>query len=222
MAEFVQIFFAGVLLANGPCFFFCAPIVLPCITGIPSSGGASSTWREGLRHVLVFSFFRLLSYAVLGMLAVALYRFVFSVIAPSRAYLQSVLGVLIVAIGVFYLIKSSRKSIRKKSSCESCSDLLPRRTLWHMALAGLLIGFSPCPPLLAMLTYIAATADGLLWGLSAGAVFGLGTVLTPLIPAAVFTGFLMGRMEKFPRTLFFIKILSALVLIYFGVRLIKV
>lgn len=218
MKDMVDIFIAGVVLANGPCLLFCAPIVLPCVSGMPRASSSGRSWKKGLSFGLVFSISRLVAYGLLGFLSVALYRTVFGVIAPGRHYFKAVLGVIVLGTGILYLVKGIRPRQSESSACAHRGE--PReKGPWHMALAGLLIGFSPCPPLLAVLTYIAATAGDPARGLALGLAFGLGTVLTPLIPFSALTGVMVDRLRSFPRTDLFIRVLSALVLVYLGIML---
>lgn len=221
MTELVKIFIAGLILANGPCLFICAPVILPCITGLPYSREGLAGWKTGLKFAVVFSSARLTAYGFLGWASVIFYRFVFGFITPGSVYVKFALSFLIVGIGIFYFFNNSFKAQQtQRKSCNCLRLSLNSGSVWHMALFGLLIGFSPCPPLLAMLTYISATASNPWAGLAAGLIFGLGTLVTPLIPLSIFTGLLADKAKRFsgmPRALRF---LSAIVLIYFGLRLI--
>ncbi len=224
MSDFLQIFFAGIILANGPCLFICIPVVIPSIGGFSWLETESSGWKMGLKFVLIFSFFRLTAYSLLGFLSVVFYQFVFGVIAPRGLHLQLILGFFIVGLGLVYclnnLFRKSRVGNPIYSFCSLACQKLNKKTLWGMALLGLLIGFSPCPPLLAVLTYIAASAPNPLWGLFAGLIFGLGTIITPLIPLGVFAGFFVDKVRKNPKIHLWVKLMSGIILIYFGAKLI--
>ncbi len=221
MAELAKIFIAGLILANGPCLFICAPIILPCITGLSYSREGIAGWKTGLKFAVVFSFARLTAYGFLGWASVIFYRFVFGFITPVSIYVKFALGFLIVGVGVFYFFNNSFRTQRAQHKSCNCLRLsLDSGSVWHMGLFGLLIGFSPCPPLLAMLTYISATASNPWAGLAAGLIFGLGTLVTPLIPLSIFTGFLADKAKRFSGVPWALRFLSAIVLIYFGLRLI--
>ncbi len=224
MAGLGEFFLAGVVLANGPCLFICAPVIIPCISGLPWLKADSSGWRAGLKFVLVFSAFRLTAYALLGFFSVVVYRFIFAVLAQRGVYLRFFLGFFIVGVGVVYLLSNYFSQDKKGggafSFCGSVCTRFSKKSLWSMVILGLLIGFSPCPPLLAMLAYIAATAPGPWWGLLAGLVFGLGTIITPLIPLGVFAGFIVDKIKRFSRLHLAVRLASGVILIYFGARLI--
>lgn len=210
-------------MANGPCLFICVPVIVPCISGLPWLDKETQGWKIGLKFTLVFSLCRLSAYALLGFFAVVFYRFVFSILAQKSLYLQVILGFVVAGIGVVYLLNNlftKSRTKKKESVCGLACRRFNKKSLWGMAALGLLIGFSPCPPLLAMLTYIAATAQGPLGGLLAGLIFGLGTIITPLIPLGVFAGFIVDKIKKFSGIHFAVKLASGVILVYFGTRLI--
>ncbi len=218
MADLIKIFIAGFTLANGPCLFFCVPVIIPYIATMPDGEKTSSGWKKGLKLVLIFSFFRLLAYSMLGFFSVVAYQFVFRFIAPGSRYLQIVLGIIIVAVGATFLLKQNVLSSNKL--CKKIHEQTGKRSGFNMALLGLLVGFSPCPPLLATLTYIAATAQNPVAGTVSGFSFGLGTLITPLIPLGTTAGYLVDKMKSTPMALLTIRLISAGILTYFGIRLI--
>ncbi|MBU1998551.1 MAG: sulfite exporter TauE/SafE family protein [Candidatus Omnitrophota bacterium] len=220
MDEFIKIFIAGIALGNGPCLFICIPIVLPYIGGLPQQGAGSTGWKTGLKLTAIFSISRLFAYSLLGFLAVVFYRFVFGLIGPKGVYLQLILGIFIILMGLFYLFNINQNFILSHRLCSFFRAKVVGKSTLNMILFGLLIGFSPCAPLLAVLTYIAATAKNSLWGLLAGFSFGLGTLATPLIPLGILIGLIVDKIRKSPRVLMAVRLLSAVILIYFGVRLI--
>jgi len=220
MDELTKIFIAGITLGNGPCLFICIPIILPYIVGLPQLGVGLSGWKTGLKLTAIFSISRLFAYSLLGFLSVVFYRFVFGILGSKGAYLQLILGILIILLGLFYLLNINQNFILSSPLCTFLRAKLAEKSKFNMILFGLLIGFSPCAPLLAVLTYIAATAKDSLWGLLGGFSFGLGTLVTPLIPLGTLAGFINDKIKKFPWAILIIRALSAAILIYFGVRLI--
>ncbi|RJO65731.1 MAG: sulfite exporter TauE/SafE family protein [Candidatus Omnitrophota bacterium] len=220
MNEFIKIFIAGITLGNGPCLFICIPIILPYIGGLPQQGAGSPGWKTGLKLTAIFSISRLFAYSLLGFLSVIFYRFVFGLLGSKGIYLHLILGILIILIGLFYLLNINQNLILSNPLCAFLRAKVAEKSKFNMVLFGLLVGFSPCAPLLAVLTYIAATAKDSLWGLLGGFSFGLGTLVTPLIPLGTLAGFIIDKIKKFPRAILTIRALSAAILIYFGVRLI--
>jgi len=177
--------------------------------------------KTGLKLTAIFSISRLFAYSLLGFLSVVFYRFVFGLIGSKGIHLQLILGILIILLGLFYLFNINQNFILSNPLCNFLRLELARKSKFNMILFGLLVGFSPCAPLLAILTYIAATAKDSLWGLLGGFSFGLGTLVTPLIPLGTMTGFIVDKIRKSSTVFMTVRFLSAAILIYFGVRLIK-
>jgi cytochrome c biogenesis protein CcdA len=221
MNELTKIFIAGITLGNGPCLFICLPLILPYVGGLPQLVSESAGWKTGLKLTAIFSISRLFAYSLLGFLSVVFYRFVFGLIGSKGIHLQLILGILIILLGLFYLFNINQNFILSNPLCNFLRAELVRKSKFNMLLFGLLVGFSPCAPLLAILTYIAATAKNSLWGLLGGFSFGLGTLITPLIPLGTLAGFIVDKIRKSSAVLMTVRFLSAAILIYFGVRLIK-
>ncbi len=215
--DLIKIFLAGITLGNGPCLFICLPIVLPYIIASSKPQGKLTT-LFGLKLTLLFSVSRLISYSLLGFLSVSFYRFIQNIVGLKDNYLQFILGVLIILIGFFYLI--GEKLTLLNPVCNFFQKTIINHSNINIFLFSFLIGFSPCAPLIAILTYIAAMAKNSLSGLIAGFSFGLGTLITPLIPAGVFTGFIVDKIKTNSSLVFILRIFSAILLIYFGFRLI--
>ncbi|MDD5282232.1 MAG: sulfite exporter TauE/SafE family protein [Candidatus Omnitrophica bacterium] len=214
----IEIFISGLILGNGPCLFICIPLVLPYIAGSAQASGAP-VWKSGIKLALVFSLSRLLAYSMLGFFSVIFYKFVFGVIGTKGVYLQVLLGILIIIIGLFHLLNIKNLSL-SNPLCKFLSLRFTERHKFNMFLFGILAGFSACPPLLAVLTYIAATARNPFWGLLGGFAFGLGTIITPLIPLGALAGFIIDKIKKFPYVFTIVRGISAAILIYFGLRLV--
>jgi sulfite exporter TauE/SafE len=219
MDEFIKIFIAGVTLGNGPCLFICTPIILPYIGGLPQLGVGPPGWKTGLKLTAIFSISRLFAYSLLGFLSVVFYGFVFGLIGAKGRYLQLILGILVILIGLFYLLDIKQSFIVSNPLCTFLRTKVLGKSKFNMLLFGLLVGFSPCAPLLAVLTYIAATAKDSLQGFLGGFSFGLGTLVTPLIPLGTLTGFIVDKIRKSSTVLITVRFLSTAMLIYFGARL---
>jgi len=228
VSELIKIFIAGITLGNGPCLFICLPIVLPYIIASSKPRGQNhqekSEQKKGyifaLKLTLLFSISRLISYSILGFLSVLFFKFVSNLAGGQNFYLKTFLGILIILAGVIYLLDIKKNFIFQSPACSYLHKKILEKQNLNIFLFGLLIGFSPCGPLSAILAYIAAMSENPLSGLIAGFSFGLGTLMTPLIPLGVFTGFVADKLKKYSGVFTVLRFLSAIILIYFGINLV--
>ncbi|HIE43304.1 MAG TPA: sulfite exporter TauE/SafE family protein [Candidatus Omnitrophica bacterium] len=165
--EVIKIFVAGITLGTGPCLLICLPILLPYISA------KGTDWRGGFKLALIFSLSRLVSYSLLGLLAVVLFRVVNTLLGPQGGYFKLTAGIFVVSIGIIYLLPCN---ITKAGACKFLHKYLIEKSNLNMFTLGVLIGFSPCAPLTAILTYIASMAKNALWGLLSGFFFWAGNV----------------------------------------------
>jgi len=198
-----ELFAAGFVFGIGPCFLFCAPLVLTYIV----SRGLNK--KEGLKATIFFSFGRIAAYSVLGFVAVMLMD---TLNIRINIFRQS-LGLLIVLIVVFDLIKEPVKF------CGVLSKKYFENVNLNSFAAGILIGFSPCMPFAGILTYIVAKSQTSFQGLFNGFSFGLGSLFSPLLILGFFAG-LLPAVFKNSKNLFAVTKISAdIILVYFGVKL---
>ena len=161
----------GVLYGIGPCTLFCAPVIVPLVISF-SDGG-----RDGIKQTLIFSAGRIISYASLGavsgFIGVALEDFV-----PKE-----VIALFIIILGILVVLKRYPKK---------CSFVKAVKGKHASLTSGVMLGLSPCYPLIGLLS-LAALSNSPLTGFAMGIVFGIGTTITPLI----ILGFFAGRWAKF-------------------------
>lgn len=133
-------------LSWGPCLSFCAPILLPYIAGTQKG------WLAGLKVSLAFSLARIVPYIILSLISATFGSYLISRFYQGRAatviYLAA--GAFITLLGILIV---AGKTLRlpfcqpaKRAGAEGVRQ---------MVLLGLMLGFSPCIPLLGLLTYIA-------------------------------------------------------------------
>ncbi|MCM8800440.1 MAG: sulfite exporter TauE/SafE family protein [Candidatus Omnitrophica bacterium] len=214
--KLIEIFIVGVAMGNGACLFFCFPIIIPYLGGYLGFIEKRSNWKEGLTFILIFLFCRLFAYASLGLLSVVFYQFVLNFLGIKGIYLHLILGVLLIIIGLVYLFNPQKPSF----FCKLFYKNLLKQSKFNMVLFGLLIGFSPCGPLLGVLSYISALSKNPLEGFLGGLFFGLGTLISLIIPIGVIFGFIIEKIKKSAVIISWIRRLSGLALFYFGLRLV--
>jgi len=204
ISVFIELFLAGITLGLGPCFLFCAPIVS---TFIFAKG---FDHKEGLKFTLVFSIGRIIAYSILGLVAVAF----FNTLGIQKNLFKHIAGVVILLILPIYDLGKD-----KNPFCNFLHRYINKKTGINTFFIGLLIGLSPCAPLVGILTYIACKSINVYNGFLNGFVFGLGTLFSPLILLGAFSGILAKFFSKSRRASLVFKIIANLFLIYFAVKL---
>ncbi len=194
MVSYLEALILGVLYGLGPCSIFCAPILIPLIITTVRTG------KEGIIQVFNFGFGRILAYFFLGGLA-GYTGYLFEDLISKK-----LISIFIVLLGIFILLVYFF-TFKKQSKCPT---LLARGRELSF-LTGLVIGLSPCPPLLALFS-LAALEKSFLIGMGMGLFFGIGSLITPLI---IF-GFLAGKISSLEEFKAIVPIVSGLFLIIFG------
>lgn len=147
----------------------CGPVLIPYILANKNDTSAA------LYGLLAFSLGRLIVYMILGG--------VFGLFGSLIISLEySHLGSLIRAVAALYIIfLGIYLWSRARSSGDKCilKDHDPSNL--NIFLVGVVFGLVPCIPLTAILVQIALFSDNILTGAVLGLVFGLGTVLSPLL-----------------------------------------
>lgn len=173
MQYILESFTLGIVYGLGPCTVSCAPVMVPLIVS------TSNSYKQGLLYALMFGAGRVLVYTVLG----ALFGFLgqqldFSI--PGWA-----MGAFIIAMGVAVLFRVQNKCFAKRVKI----------TGLHMSfIAGIIMGLSPCAPMLSALA-IAIASQSAMTGLFIGLVFGIGTIISPTIVLGLISGWWGGLKE---------------------------
>lgn len=208
----LELFTIGLALGLGPCLSFCLPLLLPYIAG------TKGDWREGLKITLFFSLSRILAYLVLGFIAGLsgelinrLFHF-----GNFPFYIMIASGILITFLGFLTLLGKSPSS----SLCRVMRRYAVDNDAGSIMLLGFMIGLTPCAPLLGILTYIIVFSPSPLLGMYYTLCFGIGTVISPLIPLGTLASFLPRAMLKDMRLYDLFGRFCGALLIFFGIRLI--
>lgn len=211
MREYTALFVTGLFMGLGPCLAFCGPILFPYIAG------SKRSWLGGLKDILIFSASRVVIYGFLGLLASSIGYFLAELIPSPKFNLIKYLGtgIFVLLLGIIMILGRTRFFF-----CRLLHRETIERSTKSMVLLGILIGVSPCPPLIGVLTTIAVEAKGPFMGTFWGLSFGLGTVISPLIILALVAGGLGKLLSLKPILHQVASRICGLFLIYFGIRLI--
>jgi len=178
-------FFLGLTYGLTYCTFACAPYLVAYI------GGAQKGLVRGIHATLIFGLGRITTYALLGGLAGILGGLLYSY--DLKRYAGIAFGVVIIVIGIGIFVK--RRSL-------TCGNM-DRDKLWPVSrhlphnidvgafAMGTALGLMPCAPLVAVLLYSAALFSPLQSAVLAS-LFGLGTMVSPLLLVGGLSGWLSG------------------------------
>jgi sulfite exporter TauE/SafE len=162
----LESFILGLIYGIGPCTMSCAPVLLPIVMS------SSKNTLDGLKQSVIFSLGRILVYSLLGMLMGGVGK-ILNISVP-----QWVMGAFMIVLGIFLFFNFQKKCLMSKI----------KFTGTKMAfVAGIMMGLSPCAPLVGALGLSISTKSIILGGLIALS-FGFGTLLSPILLVGVVGG----------------------------------
>ena len=205
----------GFIIGYGPCLAICIPVIVPYIAG------TRRTWHEGLTSTLYFSLTRLFVYMLLGGVSGYIGAFLISFYYAKNVayYLWSIGAGILIVIGLLIMIGTH-------FNFGVCHKLSKRFLIDHpaasMVVLGLLVGFSPCLPLVGILLEIALLAHNFVVGAMYGLFFGIGTVLSPILLVGAITPLISKRLHTHPNVNIYkiFTILCGLTMVGLGVYII--
>jgi cytochrome c-type biogenesis protein len=187
-------FTGGLLYGLAVCTASCLPYIASYIAGI------GADFRKGITVTLVFSLGRIAAYAVIGA-AVGLFSgllrslFSGSLLSPFQLYSSLAFGLVTIIIGVSVLVKYRRPCECNASGSKSLLKQSKSRWLgfdFGAFSLGLSRGLILCPPLIALLVYSVPFSNPI-GSLGLAVLFGLGTVLSPMLLLGGLTGLLLNK-----------------------------
>ena len=212
MSAAIEMFIFGLGMGASGCMMYCAPMLALYVAG------SKEGWRDGLRATLIFSFARLFTYVLLGLVAGFLGMLLDNFLqSPGfNTYLWISAGAFISLLGVLIILGKEPRF----HFCRTLSQHTVNDSTKSMALLGLIVGVAPCAPLLGILTDIASVKDPLLGAVYAFC-FGVGTtIITPIVLLGVLSSVVPRLLFKNPKLLDIFRRSCGLLLLFFGARLI--
>ncbi|MFA5411304.1 MAG: sulfite exporter TauE/SafE family protein [Candidatus Omnitrophota bacterium] len=197
----ITLFLLGLSFGFGPCLASCGPILIAYLAG------TKKNVRKSITGYLLFSLSRISAYLILGLLVFFLGRLAASrLLGEYSRYIFILGGGFIAAIGA--LMMSGRR--------------IEVRAWNNLPLLGLIIGLLPCAPLLAIFSYLGLISRAWWQSLLYSFSFGLGTLLSPLLLLAGFTGliprFLQNKKDNYDKIFIFI---CGLIIVFLGLQLMR-
>ena len=213
MSVTAELFIAGLTLGASQCMLSCVPMLTLYVAGTREG------WREGLKATLIFSFSRLLTYVVLGLLAGFLGTLLADFLqSPGFGnYVWISAGAVLCLLGALVILGKEPRF----HFCRALSQHTVNDNTKSMALLGILVGMAPCAPLIGILTYIAFTVQDSWLGAVYALCFGIGTtIITPIVVLGVLSSIVPRLLFKNQKVLDIFRRACGLLLIFFGTRLI--
>jgi hypothetical protein len=200
------LFLSGVVLGSGPCFYFCAPI-LAAYTAL-----YKPTFRGALISYLIFSLFKIIGYIVLGLICALFWKLL------NNPWFMHTLDIIYMIMGLFIITIGISTLFHKTSLGAKCCATLHKGNIKNVGVLGFLVGISPCLPLLGILNYIVIISQMPMQSILFALVFGVGTVLSPLILIVGLSGKLATYTLGNKKLQLGMKIVGGLVLIFLGLQ----
>jgi thiol:disulfide interchange protein DsbD len=211
---YIGSFTIGLFYGLVVCTSSCLPYVASYIAGI----GAG--FRDGIKVTFLFNTGRVLAYALIGALIGAFSGLITlvdpTIMTPFQMYASLVFGAVTVAIGAHILWKA-----RKPPSCGlHDANISPpkNRGRFGFDFGAFSLGFSRglilCPPLLSLLLLYALPFSNPVGSVTLAVLFGLGTMISPLLVLGGVTGWLLNKAPLFRK---WISLAGGVILIVLGV-----
>ncbi len=209
---YFQLFGIGFSLGiAGPCLLTCAPLLVTYIAGRRIS------FLEGFRDILTFLCGRFFAYLALGYIAGFSGSYL-RVLASGvfTSWLRLLAGAVIILMGIY--IGLGQNVLNK-----ICPARLSKVSgISSLFLLGIIIGVSPCPPLVGLLVELAMISKNGLDALFYTLFFGLGTFIAGLLTLGVLSSlfsWLPAKIFNSTKIKFTFRILCALLLVLLGLNL---
>ncbi len=205
-----SLFFSGLLLGSGPCLATCGPVLIFYIAATKQNPG------QGVWAWFLFSLARISVYLILSAGIFILGEFlVRQNLTHIAKYIYLFGGMIIVLIGIFTIIRGWIKS----SLSARTEGLICRVCNMQPITLGLIMGILPCAPLLVVLSYIGLISSTWQWCIFYSLVFGLGTLVSPLILLTLGAGLVPRLLSNRPKTYLVFRFICGLIIVLFGAQL---
>ena len=205
------LFLSGVILGSGPCLSLCAPILMSY------TAAYKQTIKKSISSYFIFSIGKLLSYAILGILCA------FGAILIHSPIVIEYANWVYIGLGCFIILIGLTTIFYKEKKVTKICQWLHKGNIRNVGILGILVGLSPCLPLLGILNYImmivsyeASISYKILEAVIFSLVFGLGTVLSPLLLLVMLSAKLADKLTQNNRFKTIIRIICGFFLVILG------
>lgn len=179
MSVAISLFLLGLSFGAGPCLVSCGPLLAPYFVA------EGSEPKENLLGYLIFCLGRIAVYAALGVSIFFLGKL------AAQTFLESASRYVYIFGGVFVCILGSMFIVGHHPQSRACAFLEKHRAgnmKKNLFFLGLVIGMLPCGPIITLLAYVALISKHWVMSLFYCFIFGLGTIVSPLVLISLFAG----------------------------------
>ncbi|MFH1319406.1 MAG: sulfite exporter TauE/SafE family protein [Bacteroidota bacterium] len=206
---YLGVLLTGLFYGMTLCSFSCLPYIGTYILGSQEGFG------KGVKATVIFSVSRAVTYTFLGGLCGYIGSVIVEEINPELIFL--ITGIVIFLIGIIIIIKPLKACSQEHRKISKTIFL--QNPYLHLISMGMAISLIPCLPLTAVLLYSSTTHSVFTGGLIA-LIFGLGTVISPLLFFGGIAGWFSGRIKiEIPQYRTLLQKISGLILVFLGVKL---
>ena len=205
--------FMGVTAGMGQCSVVCAPFLSTYIMG------SGDGFLNGFKSFMIFTVGKIFMCALLG-LAAGYIGAAFTGIGFHSVYLSTVFGGVMILIGLLMIIRPVCVRCKKSNEEDEEFGLFLMRFTFnptiHLFIMGMTFAAIPCPPMGAMLLY-SLQMPSLLSSSIMMSLFGVGTMVSPLIIISAVAGLLSKKIKaETPQYRMLFQRLSGVILILLG------
>ena len=207
-----SLFLLGLSFGSGPCLASCGPILISYVAGTEKN-----VLKSFISYIL-FSLARISVYLALGLLVFLLGRFVTErFLEGSSQYIFLLGGAFVICVGVL-IVLGKRMDF---GFCRFLHNHILEQNKKSVAMLGLIIGFLPCAPLLALFSYVGLISKSWVSVLLYIFSFGIGTFVSPLLVLVIFAGFIR-RLLSHANAVYgrYFSFICGLIMIFLGIQLI--
>ncbi|MGB9677443.1 MAG: SLBB domain-containing protein [Candidatus Ratteibacteria bacterium] len=161
-------------------------------------------WKEGIKICSLFSISKIFVYGIIGGLSSFFGNYIQKII--QKEIFSYISGFILTFTGVWFLFPEKRYIKILKVSTP--------------ILLGVIEGIIPCAPLIGLIFYIAFLNKGILFGLNAGFLFGIGSIIFPVFFICGFIPYLWQKFLFYTKVKIIFKFLGFSIFAFWGINLI--
>lgn len=205
--EIINLFIIGALYGFTTCSLTCLPYLGPYMMGV---GGG---FKDGMNASLFFIAGKIITYSALSGTAAWLGM---ELIKGDEDFLKYIISIPLIFIGLMLLFKKDKSSgCSNKPFASIFHKTANKKT--HLFIMGVLTSIIPCVPLSALLL-LAIKSGSIFNGALYGLVYGSGLIVSPIVIAGGFFGFISERIKiEMPDMAKIMRTVSAVAIIFAGI-----